>query len=127
MSTRGCMDRTHSTNAWTHTHIHDDYARVLGELCMDILKSNWSPAWTIQSLCRAILFLFTEPNAESPLNCDAGFFFTPNELYISLSFLLPLSFHFLTMFARNLLRSGDVRGFQSMAKMYTHEYAMQKD
>lgn len=70
-----------------------------GELCMDILKANWSPAWTIQSLCRAILFLFNEPNADSPLNCDAG----------------------------NLIRSGDIKGFQSMARMYTVEYAMEDD
>ncbi|KEG00299.1 ubiquitin-conjugating enzyme E2, putative [Plasmodium vinckei vinckei] len=74
---------------------HPNVNFTTGALCMDILKTNWSPAWTIQSLCRAILFLLNEPNAESPLNCDAG----------------------------NLIRSGDVKGFKSMAKMYTKEYA----
>ncbi|CDO63250.1 ubiquitin-conjugating enzyme E2, putative [Plasmodium reichenowi] len=78
---------------------HPNVNFVTGELCMDILKANWSPAWTIQSLCRAILFLFNEPNADSPLNCDAG----------------------------NLIRSGDIKGFQSMARMYTVEYAMEND
>ncbi|ETB63307.1 hypothetical protein, variant 1 [Plasmodium yoelii 17X] len=51
---------------------HPNVNFTTGALCMDILKTNWSPAWTIQSLCRAILFLLNEPNAESPLNCDAG-------------------------------------------------------
>ncbi|EUD70097.1 peroxin-4 [Plasmodium vinckei petteri] len=74
---------------------HPNVNFTTGALCMDILKTNWSPAWTIQSLCRAILFLLNEPNAESPLNCDAG----------------------------NLIRSGDIKGFKSMAKMYTKEYA----
>ncbi|CDU15894.1 hypothetical protein YYC_00133 [Plasmodium yoelii 17X] len=75
---------------------HPNVNFTTGALCMDILKTNWSPAWTIQSLCRAILFLLNEPNAESPLNCDAG----------------------------NLIRFGDIKGFNSMAKMYTKEYAM---
>ncbi|KAF8689514.1 hypothetical protein HU200_041842 [Digitaria exilis] len=38
------------------------------------------------------------PEPDSPLNCDSG----------------------------NLLRSGDVRGFQSMARMYTKLAAMPK-
>ncbi|GIX62205.1 ubiquitin-conjugating enzyme E2, putative [Babesia caballi] len=67
-----------------------------GELCMDVLKSNWSPAWTLQSLCRGVRYILEDPNADSPLNCDAG----------------------------NMMRSGDLAAYRSMAEMYTLDYAL---
>ena len=67
-----------------------------GDICLDILKpQNYSPAWTIESLCRAIVNLLTNPNAESPLNCDPG----------------------------NQIRAGDMLAFESMAYMYCVEHA----
>ena len=63
-----------------------------------MIKNNWSPAWTLQSVCRAITALLHDPNAESPLNCDAG----------------------------NIIRSGDMKAFNNMAKMYVIEYAQEK-
>jgi peroxin-4 len=75
-----------------HPNVHPK----TGEICLDILKNAWSPAWTLQATCRAIIILLSCPEPDSPLNCDAG----------------------------NLLRSGDIRGFRSLAVMYTRLYAV---
>jgi peroxin-4 len=62
---------------------------------LDILKKEWSPAWGLQPACRAVLALLSDPDAESPLNCDAG----------------------------NMIRGGDVIAFHTTAAMYTVENA----
>lgn len=62
---------------------------------MDILKKEWSPAWGLQAACRAVLALLSDPDAESPLNCDAG----------------------------NMIRGQDDDAFFGMAHMYTVENA----
>ena len=67
-----------------------------GEICLDILKTAWTPVWTLQAVCQAIMALMCDSAPDSPLNCDAG----------------------------NLLRAGDKRGYDSLARMYTAEYAM---
>ncbi|GKY95637.1 hypothetical protein MPSEU_000524900 [Mayamaea pseudoterrestris] len=66
-----------------------------GEICLDILKKEWSPAWGLQAACRAILALLSDHDATSPLNCDAG----------------------------NMVRAGDLLAFNSTAAMYTMENA----
>ncbi len=66
-----------------------------GEICLDILKNEWTPIWTLENCLRAIQALLGNPDASSPLNCDAG----------------------------NLIRNGDLMGFQSIARMYTIEHA----
>lgn len=76
---------------------HPNVLFKTGEICLDILKPDaWTPAWTLQSVCRAVAALLSHPEADSPLNCDCG----------------------------NLIRSGDMRGYRSMAKMYTSLHAM---
>eukprot|EP00538_Stauroneis_constricta_P012010 CAMPEP_0119562764 /NCGR_PEP_ID=MMETSP1352-20130426/21481_1 /TAXON_ID=265584 /ORGANISM="Stauroneis constricta, Strain CCMP1120" /LENGTH=174 /DNA_ID=CAMNT_0007611235 /DNA_START=31 /DNA_END=552 /DNA_ORIENTATION=- len=67
-----------------------------GDVCLDILKKEWSPAWGIQAACRAILALLSDPDADSPLNCDAG----------------------------NMIRANDMLAYNSTARMYTFENAM---
>jgi peroxin-4 len=70
-----------------HPNIHPE----TGEICLDILKNEWTPAWTLVHVFQAILVLLSNPEPNSPLNCDAG----------------------------NLLRNNDYRGFSSLAFMYT--------
>ena len=78
-----------------HPNIHFDS----GEICLDVLKAQyWTPAWTLESLCRAVVNLLVNPNADSPLNCDSG----------------------------NIIRAGDTLGQETMAKMYTMEYACEE-
>lgn len=67
-----------------------------GDICLDILKKEWSPAWGLQAACRAVLALLSDPDADSPLNCDAG----------------------------NMIRGGDKVAFYGTARMYTVENAM---
>eukprot|EP01117_Protostelium_nocturnum_P012935 TRINITY_DN4792_c0_g1_i1.p1 TRINITY_DN4792_c0_g1~~TRINITY_DN4792_c0_g1_i1.p1 ORF type:complete len:157 (+),score=38.03 TRINITY_DN4792_c0_g1_i1:46-516(+) len=69
-----------------------------GEICLDVLKGAWSAVFTLQSVCRNVIALLESPEPNSPLNCDCG----------------------------NLLRCGDIRGYNSMAKMYTKLYAISK-
>lgn len=75
---------------------HPNVDNRTGEVCLDILKSDWSPAWGIATVCRALIALLGSPNAESPLNCDAG----------------------------NLIRNGDILAFNCMARMYTVDHAI---
>lgn len=74
---------------------HPNVAFKSGEICLDILKDRWSPAWTMMSLATAIQALMADPYADSPLNCDAG----------------------------NLVRAGDMRGYEQMARFYAITYA----
>jgi peroxin-4 len=76
-----------------HPNIHGK----TGEVCLDILKEAWSPAWTLMSTVRAVRALLAAPNADSPLNCDAG----------------------------NLIRANDWNGFAAQAKRMVAEHASQ--
>ncbi len=66
-----------------------------GEICFELLKDKWTSQWSLESVCVAIFNLLSNPNADSPLNCDAG----------------------------NLIRHHDYIGYRTMAKMYTVEYS----
>ncbi|KAJ2782697.1 E2 ubiquitin-protein ligase peroxin 4 [Coemansia javaensis] len=74
-----------------HPNVHFE----TGEICLDILKTQWSPAWTLASTCLAVHVLLADPEPSSPLNCDAA----------------------------NLLRCGDALGYRSLVSLYTRMHA----
>lgn len=43
-----------------------------GEICLDILKSQWSPALKVDKLLMSIRSLLSEPNPNDPLDGDAA-------------------------------------------------------
>ncbi|KDN39158.1 hypothetical protein K437DRAFT_259162 [Tilletiaria anomala UBC 951] len=81
---------------WFRTRIwHPNVHFKTGEICLDLLSSQWSPAWTLSSLCTAIIALLDSPEPSSPLNVDAA----------------------------NVLRAEDEVAYRSMCKMYTRLFA----
>ena len=43
-----------------------------GSICLDILKSNWRPIYTLRTIIMSIISLLSGPNPDSPLNGEAA-------------------------------------------------------
>ncbi|KAK6007738.1 hypothetical protein QM012_004552 [Aureobasidium pullulans] len=62
-----------------------------GEICLDLLKSSWSPVYSVKQTLEAVQQLLTSAEPDSPLNIDAA----------------------------QLLRQGDQLGYEALVRFYT--------
>ena len=54
------------------TKIYHPNIDLDGNVCLNILREDWRPILTINSIIYGLLFLFLEPNPEDPLNKEAA-------------------------------------------------------
>ena len=45
---------------------------INGDICLDILKDNWKPIYTLRTILMSLISLLSDPNPDSPLNNYAG-------------------------------------------------------
>ena len=50
-----------------------------GDICLDILKENWSPTYDVMAILSSIQLLLNEPNPASPANGEAADLFRRNK------------------------------------------------
>lgn len=43
-----------------------------GEICLDLLKDAWSPAYSVLECVKAVRMLLDHPGIDSPLNVDVA-------------------------------------------------------
>ena len=52
-----------------------------GNICLDILKENWSACYSVKTILLSIQSLLGEPNNDSPLNCHAASLWSEPEAF----------------------------------------------
>ncbi|CAG9937903.1 unnamed protein product [Clonostachys rosea] len=50
--------------------LHPNIAPDTGEICLDLLKDAWTPAYSVLESVRAVRMLLSCPETDSPLNVD---------------------------------------------------------
>lgn len=59
-------------------HVNVNYET--GEICLDILKGEWSPVYNLVYIVQSIERLLKDPNPESPLNLELGILMREGDL-----------------------------------------------
>ncbi|KAI0004000.1 ubiquitin-conjugating enzyme/RWD-like protein [Xylariaceae sp. FL0662B] len=52
--------------------VHANIALPTGEICLDLLKEAWTPAYSVLECVRAVRMLLSYPETDSPLNVDVA-------------------------------------------------------
>lgn len=52
--------------------VHPNIALQTGEICLDLLKDAWTPAYSVLECVRAVRMLLACPETDSPLNVDVA-------------------------------------------------------
>lgn len=52
--------------------VHPNVALQTGEICLDLLKDAWTPAYSVLECVRAVRMLLSTPGIDSPLNVDVA-------------------------------------------------------
>jgi len=54
------------------TKIFHPNISIDGLICLDILKDNWKPIYTLRTIIISLISLLSDPNPDSPVNSYAG-------------------------------------------------------
>lgn len=73
--------------------VHPNVAFDSGEICLDLLKDAWTPAYSVLECVRAVRSLLAYPEVDSPFNIDVA----------------------------ALLRAGDVLGARGLVEFWCRE------
>lgn len=52
--------------------VHPNISLQTGEICLDLLKDAWTPAYSVLECIRAVRMLLSCPETDSPLNVDVA-------------------------------------------------------
>ncbi|KAK0658930.1 ubiquitin-conjugating enzyme/RWD-like protein, partial [Cercophora samala] len=52
--------------------VHSNVKLETGEICLDLLKDAWSPAYSVLECVKAVRMLLDHPGVDSPLNVDVA-------------------------------------------------------